>query len=84
MRQGNTGTVSVDREPGGATTNAVMDLDGAKVAIGADIHNNTRYFIRRKGEIDDVLIYDRALEPDETQKLADTVNIFAAESIGRS
>jgi len=45
MRQGDTGTVYIDREPDGAATNAVMDLDDAiKVAIGADIHNNTRYF----------------------------------------
>jgi len=59
MVKGNTSTICIDREPDGATTNTDINQDGAiKVAIGADIHNNTRYV---KGKIDDVLIYPRVL-----------------------
>jgi len=79
VREGQTGTIYIDGEPDGTAANNVLDLDGAlKVAIGADIRNNTRYF---KGEMDEVSIYNRALEPEDIQTLANSEKILV-EPVG--
>ena len=81
VRRGDDGFIFIDGNEEGTASDAVVALVGTlNSAIGSDIRDGGKYF---EGEIDDVRIYNRALELDEIQTLGSGADIFAVEPVAK-
>jgi hypothetical protein len=77
VRSGETGSIYIDGNLDATATAPVQDLSATiEVAIGRDVRDGGQY---HKGELDEVVIYNRALTEDEIAQLAATGSAAAVE-----
>jgi hypothetical protein len=77
VRSGETGTIYIDGTADSTATGTIQDLGGdIEVAIGRDIRDGGQYL---EGELDEVVIYSRALTVDELIQLAAAGPVAAVE-----